>query len=139
MTSLEKNLWAWLYKGVRYTKGLHITRIENGADTGTPDVEGCYLGNQFWIELKVGELQKNGNVKLRYEPKQIPWLKKRWKCGGWAWTLIKVERERFLIKGSDLDNIQGGKPTLEELRECNMLPAKPRPLDVILVASGQPI
>ena len=120
--SLEKNLWARAYRALRRRRGLHITRIENSADTGTPDVEGCYQapgwnkGEQFWWELKVGEITKKGTVKVSFRPKQIPWLKKRWKAGGWAYAIIKIEDRIYCIAGCDLGIFQENKDiTLEDL------------------------
>lgn len=108
--SLEKNLWARAYRALRRRRGLHITRIENGVGSGTPDVEGCYKGKQFWWELKVGEVRKDGSVKVSFRPKQIPWLNKRWKAGGWAYALIKIEDRIYCIAGCDLAIFQGSEP-----------------------------
>ena len=60
----------------------HWTRIENGAGVGEPDINCCYRGIEFWLELKIGP------PKLR--PAQYAWSMRRAKQGGRVYILARV-------------------------------------------------
>jgi penicillin-binding protein-related factor A (putative recombinase) len=107
---LEQNLWKWLRKEVQpliKSKELHICRIENLVGAGYPDVEGCYDGCHFHIELKALARPKRKSTPLRvkFQPRQIPWLKKRWTAGGNCWVLLRVGTKRdakhYLVPGNN--------------------------------------
>lgn len=49
MSTPEQNFWKLIKK---YLPG-DVSRIENIADNGTPDVSGAYKGVDYWVELKV--------------------------------------------------------------------------------------
>jgi hypothetical protein len=101
--TLEKNLWAWLKRGTKKVDHLQISRVENIAKAGMPDTEGCFArGKQFWMELKVADhLTRTDRLKIRWEPGQLPWLRKRKSLGGKAYALIQVgsghKAKRYLI------------------------------------------
>ena len=66
----EKDLW---YKLRLIWHGkVHMTRIENSASFGTPDIACCYNGINFWIELKIN---KSGYI--YFQPSQIAWITKQ--------------------------------------------------------------
>ena len=48
----EVRLWEWLRDGLRGTDGLHMRRVENLVSEGDPDVDGCWHGRYFELELK---------------------------------------------------------------------------------------
>ena len=46
----EKKLWLLVRDNL---KDFHLQRIETGmTGSGVPDVNGCYAGVEFWLELK---------------------------------------------------------------------------------------
>lgn len=108
----ESNLWNWLRKAKHST--LDMQRIENICGGGTPDVEGILLGVQFWIELKFVERPKRKTTLLRpkFQPKQVPWLEKRWRLGGKAYCLLQVGKgfkaRRYLVKGEYAGELEKG-------------------------------
>ena len=112
--SREQNLWKWLKKGGRHfekTGRLHMCRIENLVGSGYPDVEGCLDTCQFHIELKAVARPKRESTPIRvnFQPRQIPWLRKRWDAGGNCWVLLRVgERQNakhYLIPGDKAHKI----------------------------------
>ncbi len=109
----ETSLWKWLKKALLQIDNLDMTRIENGSGEGTPDVEG-FMTDQFWIELKVCDRPKRVTtiIRPRFEPQQIPWLKRRCSVGGKAWCLIQIgsghEAKRYLIHGSKIGLLEHG-------------------------------
>tara|TARA_A100001515_G_scaffold47868_1_gene37836 strand:+ start:310 stop:633 length:324 start_codon:yes stop_codon:yes gene_type:complete len=73
-----------------------LVRIENKAGPGVPDVNGCYKGLEFWIELKVIK----GNS-LRLSKFQKAWIYERTKSGGKVFVLARP------LKGSVLKVFEG--------------------------------
>lgn len=53
-------------------------RIENTAGSGTPDINVCYQGLEFWIETKL--VTNGGRVHIR--PYQYSWIRRRTDAGG---------------------------------------------------------
>lgn len=113
----EKSLWTWLKQAKVRMSLLDLQRIENGVGVGTPDVEGCYKGKAFWIELKAEErpvrlttsVVKFGEGSIRND--QIAWLEYRWRCGGRAFVLFQVgsgyKAKRYLVRGCDAHRLPG--------------------------------
>lgn len=83
--------------------GLHPTRIENAAGTGTPDVN-TTLG---WIELKQvheKDIPKRDATPLRldhFTAEQRAWLAGRANAGGACWVLLLLGEEWLLFRGMD--------------------------------------
>ena len=89
----ESQLWGWL-SGARQVlrQDLHIQRIENGLEDGTPDVEYIIRGvmsGGVWIELKSAKRPARGTtcVSFRLRPAQGDWMQDRFEAGdkrsGW--------------------------------------------------------
>lgn len=101
--STETSLWAWLAAARKSLVNLDLRRVENAIEGGTPDVEGCLDGSQFWIELKCSRANLMGVVRFKFRPAQVPWLKKRQDCGGRAFVLAQVDdghrARRYLVNG----------------------------------------
>ncbi len=91
---LESNLWNWLKKA-RGMNDLHMTRIENGVESGFPDVDACYSGVNFQIELKVA--RGANNISLGLRPSQKLWINHRTNVGGAVFVLAWVNGDRWLI------------------------------------------
>ena len=71
---------------------LHMSRIENMLEAGTPDVEGCYRGHSFWMELKSAKRPRFPQTPVRFPTRdeQIEWLQCRVDTGGAASFLLSV-------------------------------------------------
>lgn len=101
----ESSLWSWLKKAEDRLLNLHISRIENTAGFGTPDVEGCFNGKAFWIELKSAARPSSPTTKIRpkFQPGQPNWHKKRHQAGGESFILLQVGSgagaKRYLLFG----------------------------------------
>ena len=74
MKKRESKLWQRIKKHI--TKP-HFIRVESNTINGIPDINGCWKGKEFWIELKS---DKVGYPKL--SKWQISWINKRIKHGG---------------------------------------------------------
>lgn len=145
----ENVLWKWLKRGAQKVTELHMERVENSVANGTPDVDGCWIGDCFKIELKRSPARTDGMVQIKFRPLQMPWLRKFWKCGGNGWVLLAVGEghnvQRFLIKGCDLtdENFPEFRRdpgsvvvqiALSELEEISVIPANATPLQVLSAA-----
>jgi len=117
MPGPEQNLWKWLKRESQPLVAigdLHMCRVENSVGLGYPDVEGCYNGCGFNVELKAvaRPKRKTTKIKVRFEEEQIPWLRKRWNVGGSCWVLLRVGSGRsarhYLIPGIDAGLLQEG-------------------------------
>jgi hypothetical protein len=82
----ESDFWTLIH---RAWPQVHAVRIENAATFGTPDVNCCYRGNEFWLELKV---EQGGKVIIR--PTQLAWLAKRVTVGGAVFIFTANYREQ---------------------------------------------
>lgn len=79
---------------------VHWCTVESGAIApGTPDVNGCRHGSEFWIECK----QTDGwAVTLR--PEQVGWLMRRARAGGRVFVLVRrASSELWLLPGARAD------------------------------------
>jgi hypothetical protein len=65
---------------------LHLTRIENWAGVGVSDLNGCYHGNEFWVEFKVAE------QRVKFQKGQVPWIYRRWRAGGKVFIAV-IQKE----------------------------------------------
>lgn len=113
--SRETSLWQWLKKAIPlYKYKLHMNRVENSVMTGMPDVEGCLLGKQFWIELKVvgAPARMHTLIKPTFQPSQLPWLRRRALAGGRAFVLLQVgsgrRARRYLLRADEAQQLEGG-------------------------------
>jgi hypothetical protein len=138
----ESRLWSWLSQARRvYKEDLHIDRVENSIIQGMPDVEGCLLGMQFWIELKCETRPKNPNtlIKPKFQLAQIPWIEKRIAAGGRAHVLLQVGQghaaRRYLIHGSKAVLLENGWME-QELRHLALSDPKASPEKIILKAAN---
>jgi len=77
--------------------GVHLTRIENRAGTGCPDVYMAFEGHMFWVELKVAK----GNA-IDMRPSQIAWNMAHSAAGGVSFILVNrpSKGDAFLFEGS---------------------------------------
>lgn len=99
MTSRESSFWQWVKAKIEKRHG-HYVRVENSADTGTPDVEVCVDGFVFWLELKVADVTKKG-IKVKISTDQAMFARARWRAGGFAFVMIKAGKSVYCISGND--------------------------------------
>ena len=67
---------------------VHWQPIETGGTArGVPDLNGCYLSREIWIELKQG--------KPRLSAFQMNWIRKRDNAGGRVWVVSIWNRQLF--------------------------------------------
>ena len=96
MYQTEKKLYQALKTNL--TK-VHWQRIETGAlQQGVPDVNACYHGTEFWLELKC---TSTDTVSLT--PFQCSWHMRRASVGGRSWILVAHSKHNVLTlhRGSD--------------------------------------
>ena len=100
----EQDLWIQLHYGWR--NKVHMTRVENTASFGMPDVNCCYQGVEFWIEHKI---EKSDTVLFR--PSQVAWLAARMKVQGLNRVFIVVGSTKWpeprIYKASDIFTVEG--------------------------------
>lgn len=81
--------------------GAHLVRVENAIAEGTPDVNGCWRGAEFWWELKYLEgWPKRARTPVRiphYTKEQRLWLLARGQAGGSACLLLRVGKQVLLF------------------------------------------
>lgn len=122
----EVRLWEWLRDSLRGTEGLHMRRVENLVSEGDPDVDGCWQGRYFELELKgCDRPAKDGPLSFDVRQSQVIWHRRRWKCGGNIWLYIRVgkgrEVRRYLVPGNLTGRVQEGV-TEAELARMSVLP-----------------
>ena len=138
--SLERNLWAWLKRGSFRSRELDMERVENGVGDGTPDVDGCFEGVSFKIELKVGDATKReAFVRTSFRPMQLPWIKERTRVGGRVFVLLQIGRYRYLVAGKDCQEFKRKDLTLNELEKLSIVPIKCSPMDVLRACAHYPL
>jgi|TARA_R100000329_G_C7598933_1_gene212405 Holliday junction resolvase len=77
---------------------VHWQRIESGATSrGVPDINACYAGKEFWVELKI----LHGD-RVSLTPQQVAWHTRRSKQGGITWIMVHDSKTNTinLISGS---------------------------------------
>lgn len=138
MKTRESALWGWLSRGLKDLPRCHVVRVENGAETGTPDIEGCLDGVQFWLELKVATISKKGVIHVNITPDQVMWLRARVRAGGNAFLLIRVGRLHFLLKGDCdlLPYMVGENISFDELYEWCLIGSICQAIDIFDHVSG---
>ncbi len=137
----ETRLWGWLSAARKiFRERLHICRIENLVLTGMPDCEGCLDSIQFWLELKTEARPSNPEtkIKVRFEPDQIPWLKRRVEAGGNAFVLLQVgsgrKASRYLIWGKQAYHLEDGM-TEKELLVISLCDPKASATEILRAAA----
>ena len=94
MYSTEKKLYQALKTNL---PKVHWQRIETGAlQQGVPDVNACYGGREFWLELKC-----TSNDRVSLSPFQCSWHMRRATVGGASWILVSSPKALTLQRGAD--------------------------------------
>lgn len=75
-----------------------ISRIENAADSGTPDVSGAYIEKDYWVELKATESLKEVRPETLLRSAQLVWHKRRVRQGSKIFVIVKYESlHKFIV------------------------------------------
>lgn len=84
-----------------HAAGVDWMRVENVATPGTPDLQGCYLGREAWVESK---LIRSGN-KIHFQPTQPAWIIHRTSCGSRVFILVRRGDELRLWPGDQMGEL----------------------------------
>jgi hypothetical protein len=115
----EVNLWTWIKAGLKGAKGLHMRRVENRVGNGDPDMDGCYNGVYFEVELKgCNRPVRNGPLVFEVRDSQVAWHHKRLKAKGNTWLYIRVGKasdiRRYLLSGSNIACVKDA----QDMKQC---------------------
>jgi hypothetical protein len=91
-------------------KTIHLVRVENLIGQGTPDLNCCYDGVEFWLELKADD----GRIP-RLSKYQIAWHYRRYKSGGRSFILQRTLKQEHLklFEGSGTRDLGTWSPVFE--------------------------
>lgn len=105
----EKRLRKYIIQGFKKIGVTDINSVENLVAPGTPDINGCFDGVEFWIELKhIPAWPKRASTKIKidhFTQQQKLWLRRRCKSGGQAYLLIQCQRDWILVWGEKAWNL----------------------------------
>lgn len=135
----EVRLWEWLRDNLKGTAGLHMRRVENLVSDGDPDVDGCWEGRYFELELKGCDRPKlGGPLGFEVRRSQVLWHRRRWRCGGNVWLYARVGRgrdvRRYLVPGCRTGLVAEGV-TEEQLAALAVLPPDHSAMDLLRYAT----
>lgn len=105
-------------------KETHEMRVENPACPGTPDLNACVGGVEFWVEFKfIKSLPKLSSTPVfrgALRPEQILWHYQRSRVGGRTFIVAGVEdhSRTFIIEGKY--SREFNDMTLARLEELNL-------------------
>lgn len=105
----EKTAYKWLRDNVALP-GDRLDRLENLVAEGMPDVNGCFLGSEFWLEIKSPKEPKRASTPLfgsnhKVSQEQANWMMRQIKAKGRAHFFIVTDKRRILIDGKYADHI----------------------------------
>ena len=108
----ESSFWHQIKRALHRHPFLDLQRIEDRTKAGTPDVNGCHSGTEFWVELKYLDLPVRPTTPLHiknFKPEQRLWMRNRAAAGGLSWLFVRVGELYFLFdheKGKYLNQPQ---------------------------------
>ena len=95
MATPEQNFW----RLIRDHLPGHKMRVENTTGPGVPDVNGCWEGHEYWVELKILGIKKpttETNPWLLLDSTQRLWYTQRRDAGGKVIILVRcINHIRF--------------------------------------------
>lgn len=105
----ENTAWKWLRENLK-GKGRRLQRIENIVGSGMPDINGCFNGREFWIEVKAPKEPKRPSTPLfgsnhKVSQEQKNWFMEQRQSGGRGYLFIDTDQRRILIDGKFADDI----------------------------------
>lgn len=139
----EVRLWEWLRDGVRRLgTGIHVRRVENRVGEGDPDVDGCWAGRYFEVELKgCDRPARGGRLDFEVRSSQVVWHRRRRRALGNIWVLVRVGQgpgtSRYLVTADHTPELRAGV-TEARLAELAVLPPTADAVEVLRrMADGQ--
>jgi hypothetical protein len=75
-----------------------ISRVENIADSGTPDLSGAWNGFDYWVELKALDKDHLAPVEKLLRPAQVVWGIRRSNQGTRIFVLARILDRMILLK-----------------------------------------
>jgi len=84
--------------------GYHVQKFEDRFSVGIPDVNVCRDGTEFWVELKVVKLPKQGDITVAIPLRdyQVAWNNARTKSGGRCMLVIGTADGVYVFLWRDL-------------------------------------
>jgi hypothetical protein len=97
-----------------------LDRVENVVLAGMPDVNGCFDGVEFWLEMKSPTEPKRKSTPLfgsnhRVSQEQKNWFLRQLQAGGNAYFYVCTDKRYLLLPGGLADRIN--EMTVEQLVE----------------------
>lgn len=144
----EANLWRKLSKAKEFFgSNLHLVRIENSTDSGTPDVNGCLTydskQHEFWLELKALTIPANpykASFNHGVTQAQISWLHTRSKAGGTCGVLFQfgsgASAGYLYIPGGNVLILQAPLSFMGLLRAGTLFPNSISPEEILSYAAN---
>ena len=104
---MEKQIWQTIRTKLN---DFFIQRIETQIERGIPDVHYCSNGQTGWLEGKYLQSPKRETTKLKLKLsiEQIAWHKSYTYYGGLVYIIVKKDRDIFLFKGIDGEELAKG-------------------------------
>lgn len=78
-------------------------RVENVAEPGCGDINGCYQGREYWIEFKVEEKEIESPVTF-LRPAQQAWAAKRLQEYATIYYIIQYREENKIVLYAGINN-----------------------------------
>ena len=105
----ERSAYVWLREKVAQP-GDRIDRLENLVAEGMPDVNGCFCGTEFWIEIKAPTEPKRSTTTLfgsnhKVSVAQKNWMLRQMKAEGNAYFFINTDKRKMLVSGKLADDL----------------------------------
>lgn len=116
----ETSAHKWLKKSVFHSSD-RFSRIENIVGDGTPDVNCCIQGNEFWLETKSPREPKKPGTPLfgsnhKFSQEQKNWFLAQRNAKGKGGLFIYTDKNIFLVKQEFVDCIN--EMTVDEIRSA---------------------
>ena len=120
----EVSAYRWLRNEVAVARlGDRLDRLENLVGAGMPDVNGCFNGSEFWIEVKAPTEPKRASTPLfgsnhKLSQEQKNWIKRQQMANGRVHIFIATDQRKILIDGKHAEKIN--EMTLAEIIGLSM-------------------
>lgn len=92
----EARFWRWLRRRLlQQVPGVHLTRVENSAEPGMPDVNYCLEGYESTLELKY---TSRFPLKHKVSTSQRIWLRRRSRAGASVRVVVGTPKRIYLFR-----------------------------------------
>jgi hypothetical protein len=93
----ETQVHPWIRE--RLPRDCHVVRMETHMSPGVPDLNICWRGREYWMELKVSkENLDNGRIPLIVREAQVAWIRRGVACGRTIFLVVAVEMHKEPIR-----------------------------------------